>query len=42
MLPTKCQVSWPFGSKEEEKKTDFQDGCHLGFQTGTILAIFDL
>ena len=23
-------------------KIDFQDGCHLGFPIGTILAIFDL
>ena len=44
MLPTKFRVKWPFGSGEEAKK-DFQDGCHdghLGYLTGTILAIFDL
>ena len=43
MLPSKFEVNWPFGSGEEEK--DFQDGGHgghLGFQIGTILAIFDL
>ena len=45
MLPTKFGVNWPFGSGEEAKKLDFQDGCHgghLGFPIGTILAIFDL
>ena len=45
MLPTHFQVSWPFGSGEEAKKIDFQDGRHgghLGFPSGTILAIFDL
>ena len=42
MLPTKFQVDWPFGSGEEAKKKDFQDGGHLGFPIGTILAIFDL
>ena len=40
MLPTKFRVNWPFSSEEEEKKIDFQDGRHLGFPIGTILAIF--
>ena len=46
MLPKKFQVNCPFGSGEEAKKIDFQDGQHntghLGFQIGMILAIFDL
>ena len=44
MLPTKFQVSWPFGSGEEAK-IDFQDGGHGGhprFPIGTILTNFDL
>ena len=44
MLPTKFQVSWPFGSGEEEK-IDFQVGGHSGhpgFPIGTTVAIFDL
>ena len=41
MLPTKFGVNWPFGSGDEVK-IDFQDGGHLGFPIGTILAIFDL
>ena len=41
MLPSKFGVNWPFGSGEEEEK-DFQDGGHLGFPIGMILAIFDL
>ena len=44
MLPTKFRVNWPFGSGEE-RKIDFQDGCHgahPGFTIGMILAIFDL
>ena len=41
MLPTKFGVTWPFGSGEVEK-IDFQDGGHLGFPIGTILASFDL
>ena len=31
--------------QEKKQKINFQDGCHgghLGFQIGTILAIFDL
>ena len=39
-LPTKFQVNWLFGSREEAK-IDFQAG-HLEFPIGTILAIFDL
>ena len=42
MLPSKFGVNWPFGSGEEAKKIDVQDGGHLGFPIGTILAIFDL
>ena len=45
MLPTKFQVNGPFGSEEEGKRINFQDGRHgsyLGFLIGTILAIFDL
>ena len=41
MLPTKFQVNWPFGSgeaKKKKKKIDFQDGNHLGFRMGMILA----
>ena len=34
MLPTKFLVNWPFSSGE--------DGGHLGYPIGTILAIFDL
>ena len=44
MLPSKFDVSWPFGSGEEAK-IDFQDGGHgghHGFPIGTILDIFDL
>ena len=40
MVPSKFGVNWPFGSGEA--KIDFQDGGHLGFPIGTILAIFDL
>ena len=28
--------------QEKKRKLDFQDGGHLGFPIGTILAIFDL
>ena len=28
--------------QEKKRKIDFQDGGHLGFPIGTILAIFDL
>ena len=43
MLPTKFQVNWPFGSAEEAKNRFSRwPPCHLGFQIGTILAIFDL
>ena len=41
MLPTKFRVNWPFGSGKK-RKFDFQDGHHLGFPIGMILAIFDL
>ena len=44
IFPTKFRVSWPFYSGEEAENY-FHDGGHggyLGFQTGTILAIFDL
>ena len=36
MLPTKFQVSL----HQKKGKIDFQDGHHLGFPIGTILAIF--
>ena len=42
MLPTKYGVSWPFGSGEEAKKIDFQDGRpggQFGFRIGKILVI---
>ena len=45
MLPTKSQVNWPFGSREEARTKDFQIGHligHLGFPIWTILAIFNL
>ena len=41
MHPTKFQVKWHFGS-EKKAKIDFQDGSHLGFSVGIILAILDL
>ena len=41
MLPTKFQVSWPFGSGEEAKNRFSRCG-HLVFPIGTILALFDL
>ena len=41
MLPSKFGVNLPFGSEKKRKK-DFQDGGHLGFPIGTILATFDL
>ena len=43
MLPTKFQVSWPFGSGKEAK-IDLKfcrHGGHLGFPIRAILAIFD-
>ena len=39
MLPAKLGLNWPFISGEAK---DFQDGGYLGFQIGTILAIFYL
>ena len=41
MLPSKFGVNW-LSVQEEKRKIDFQDGGHLGFLIGTILAIFDL
>ena len=41
MLPSKFRVNWPF-VQEKKRKIDFQDGGHLGFPIGTILAAFDL
>ena len=41
MLPTKFQVSRPFGS-EEEAKNRFFSGGHFGFSIGTIFATFAL
>ena len=43
MLPTKFQVNWPFGSREEVK--NYQDGHHhghLGFTIRMILVILYL
>ena len=31
-----------FSVQEKKQKIDFQDGCHLGFPIGMILASFDL
>ena len=51
MLPTSAGVepatSWSpverrLSVQEKKRKTDFQDGGHLGFPIGRILAIFDL
>ena len=33
--------SFGFLVQEKKRKIDFQDGGHLGFPIGTILAIFD-
>ena len=41
MLPTKLE-SIGLSVQEKKRKVDFQDGGHLGFPIGTILAIFDL
>ena len=41
MLPTKFQANWPL-VHEKKRKIDFQDGRHLGYPTGMILAILDL
>ena len=41
MLPSKFVESIGL-SVQEKRKIDFQDGGHLGFSIGTILAIFDL
>ena len=43
ILPTKFQVNWCFGpGGEAKKKKDFQDGGHLGFPIGMILAILQV
>ena len=45
VTPTKFKINKPFGSGEEVKKIDFQDGrhgSHLGFPIGIILATFDV
>ena len=39
MLPTKFE-SIGLSVQKKKGKTDFQDGRHLGFPIGTILAIF--
>ena len=39
MLPTKFK-SIGLSVQKKKGKIDFQDGCHLGFLIGTILAIF--
>ena len=41
MLPSKFGVNC-LSVQEKKRKIDFQDGGHLGFPIGTILAIFDL
>ena len=41
MLPSKLE-SVGLSVLEKKRKIDFQDGGHLGFPIGTILAIFDL
>ena len=41
MPPSNFRVNWHFGAVEKQK-LDFQDGVHLGFPIGTIIAIFDL
>ena len=40
MLPTKLRVSWLWVEEQKPKK-GFQDGGHLEFPIGTILAILD-
>ena len=42
MLPIKFQDNRLFVSGEEEKNRFFQDGGHLGFPIGTLLAFFYL
>ena len=42
MLPSKFGVNIGLSEQEKKRKIDFQDGGHLRFQIGTILAIFDL
>ena len=42
MLPSKSLESTGLSVQEKKRKIDFQDGGHLGFPIGTILAIFDL
>ena len=41
MLPTKLE-SIGISVQEKKRKIDFQDGGHLGFPIGMILAIFYL
>ena len=41
MLPTSFE-SFGISVQEKKRTIDFQDGGHLGFPIGTILAIFDL
>ena len=41
MLHTKFK-SIGLSFQEKKRKIDFQDGCHLGLQIGTILIIFAL
>ena len=37
MLPSKFQVNW-LSVQEKKRKIDYQDGGHLEFPIGTILA----
>ena len=41
ILSTKFRVNL-LSVQEKKQKIDFQDGGHLGFLIGTILAIFDI
>ena len=38
----RCFLAIGLSVQEKKRKIDFQDGGHLGFPIGTILAIFDL
>ena len=42
MLPSKFVESTGLSVQKKKGKIDFQDGGHLGFPIGTILAIFYL
>ena len=42
MPSTNFRVNWQFGAVEKAKNRFQQDGGHLGFPIGMIIAIFDL